>query len=121
MNNEDDKDLLVIDKYAKKNYPSVDDLSNQELLKQYLDGEYGIKFGQHAYIIACIMLYVGTLILIVFGIIWALHLILPIEYKWLSDAHVQGIERILFSSIIVSIAGKYFRKYKLLDAKQQSQ
>jgi len=115
------KDLIQSSESWEK-IPTVtpDKLSNQELFHKYKDGEHGIHFNHHIYIIASGGMYVGGALLIILGIVWCAHLVLPEHLRWLSELEVHGIERLLFSSVIISIAGRYFRKFRIIENKENN-
>lgn len=83
-------------------------------LRQEIDGQNGLILEQVFFKIA---VYLVRLLFILFGIlilVWFYHLISPECIRWLKDSEVQSIERILFASTLLSLAGKYFSKYKIL-------
>lgn len=54
-------------------------------------------------------------ILMILTLIWFYHIATPNCWHYLDDKALQTVERILFSSALISVGGKYFGKFKLLD------
>lgn len=78
-------------------------------------GQQGIQLERTFFTIASIFIWVLSILLIILILIWFFHLVSPPCWKWLTNENVQSIERILFASTILSLAGKYFSKYKVLE------
>ena len=106
---QDKSDVNLEDKLAKKEAKSY---SEQ---KANVIGKQGIEFHQILFNIARVLIWIFTGLFIALLLVWFLHLILPYSLRWLCNSEVQSIERILFASTIISFAGKYFAKFKLLD------
>lgn len=88
--------------------------SNYDELRARQDGEHGVHLENVFFKIACWAIYFFAILLGLSTTIWFLHLILPCSCRWLSPHEVQSLERILFASTLVSVAGKYFSKYKII-------
>lgn len=76
------------------------------------NGEHGLRLDRTIFYVARVAIWLAGLIIAAFGIVWATHIVLDDEHRWLSQPELQGLERILFSGILVSLAGKYFGKFK---------
>lgn len=66
------------------------------------------------FIVICGMYVLGVIILCTV-LIRAWHLLTPDKWKWLSDGQLHSLDAVLFSSIIFSLASKYFGYYKLFE------
>lgn len=107
-------DTPKVDKFAKreeKRYAGRD--YDKERKEQ--DGENGLKLDNLFFKIACRIINVLSFLFIILVAIWFWHLISPSCWRWLTHSEVQAIERILFASTLISLAGKYFSKYNLLN------
>ena len=96
-------------KFAKKEEKSYEEQ------RADVYGQQGIKLERTFFTIASIFIWVLSILLIILILIWFFHLVSPPCWKWLTNEDVQSIERILFASTILSLAGKYFSKYKVLE------
>ena len=92
-----------------------DILANQEKDKLIKDGKRGEQYRMHIHLIVVTGMYVLGLIMIALALVRAFHFVAPEQWRWLSETDSHGIERILFSGIILSFATKYFKKYKVVD------
>lgn len=77
--------------------------------------EQGIQLHKVLFKIASVFIWVLSILFLTLLLIWFTHIIFPNCWKWLNESDVQTIERILFASTILSFAGKYFSKFKILD------
>lgn len=91
---------------------------SQSFAKQQADQikEQGIKFHKLFFQVACLLIWFFAILFIILVLVWFIHLIVPVCYRWLDSSEIQAIERILFASTLISFAGKYFAKFKLLEA-----
>ena len=78
-------------------------------------GKQGIRLDRTLFRIASVFIWILAILFMLLILIWFFHLVSPECLKWLSKADIQSIERILLASTILSIAGKYFSKYKILE------
>lgn len=67
------------------------------------------------FILACIAIILLFVFMLILSSVWVYHLITPCDRHYLTTKEIQGIERILFSSILLSVFGKYFGKFKIFD------
>ncbi|AXG74040.1 hypothetical protein DVK85_07185 [Flavobacterium arcticum] len=79
-----------------------------------LDGKHGVILEKALFRIAVFFIYLLSILFCLLLLIWFYHLVTPKCYKWLGHESVQSIERILFASTLLSLAGKYFSKYEIL-------
>jgi hypothetical protein len=116
------EDFNVISDFSNKrkseNKTVNDNLANQELDHIIRDGERGEKFRSHIHRIVLIGIYVTAFLLMIMFIIRVWHFVVPEPWKWLSVEQTHDLERIIFSGVIVSLAGSYFKRYNLLENKK---
>ncbi|ATL49433.1 hypothetical protein COR50_20885 [Chitinophaga caeni] len=79
------------------------------------DGRRGEAYRRHIHNIVCIALYIVGLIIICMILIRAFHFLAPEKWHWLNAEENQQIERIIFGSVIFSLAGRYFKKFNIID------
>ena len=91
------------------------DLAKQELNHKFKDGERGEKFRKHLYYLVLTGIYVVAICLMVMIIIRVWHFVVPDCWKWLDEEHTHDLERIIFSGVIVSLAGSYFKRYSVIE------
>lgn len=84
------------------------------------ENEHGLAFKNVLFNIAKASMYILSALFFTLLIIWFLHQILPLCWLWLDKERAHSLERILFASTLVSVAGKYFSKYNLLDKKNKA-
>lgn len=89
-------------------------LAEQEQKSFLNDGKRGEAYKKHIHNIVIVGMYVVGFSLVILFLIWAWHLVAPCEWRWLDQSETQGIERILFSGVIISLAGRYFSKFNIL-------
>lgn len=92
-------------------------LANQENDHKFKDGERGDKLRTHIHIVITVGIYIVGLVLLSLIVVWAIHLIIPEECRWLPLYEINNIEHLIFSSIVVTLATKYFTKYDVLGGK----
>lgn len=92
-----------------------DKRAEQEVQFWLNDGERGDKFKHTIFQIVRIGLWVVGIIMLAIIIVLAWHFLTPKCWRWLSPDELHNLERILFSSVILSLAGKYFKKYGIVD------
>jgi hypothetical protein len=97
------------DKQAKQEEKNWTSLRGEQ------DGKHGVILDNNLFWIACVAIWVLFCLFLILLIIWFWHLVTPTQAHWLKQPELQAVERILFASTIVSLAGKYFSKFKLLD------
>ncbi|OJW78661.1 MAG: hypothetical protein BGO69_01380 [Bacteroidetes bacterium 46-16] len=103
---------VVVDENSIKETPF-----NYEVLLAEQNGKHGIELNKHLFFVARISIWILYILFIVLLIIWFFHLVTPISWHWLTHEEIQAIERILYASTLISLAGKYFSKFQLLDKK----
>lgn len=89
---------------------------NWDKQRKDIDGANGLRLEKVFFNIAIIIVSLLTFLLCILLVIWFFHLVAPECWKWLNKSDVQSIERILFASTLLSLAGKYFSKYKILNS-----
>ena len=67
--------------------------------------------------IAIATLYIGFIALSVLALIWALHLVIRKEYRWLSAEDLTHIQTLLTAGVLVGVVGNHFKK-RLNDEKK---
>lgn len=92
-----------------------DQLANQELERQFKEGIRGEDYRIHIHRLVCIGMYVIGAIIILMILIRAFHFLSPERWHWLTDKENQDIERIIFGTVFISVIGKYFKKYNLVE------
>lgn len=105
---------ILADKESAKETPD-----NYEKLRAEQDGMHSIRFAALFFHIARCGIIVLFLILFCLLLIWIWHLITPHCWQWLDDKETAVIERILYSSAFISLAGRYFSKYNLFGKKKE--
>lgn len=93
------------------------ELAEQERKHIINDGERGEKFRKHIYYLVLAGIYVVSICLMIMIVIRAYHFVVPEHWKWLDEKHTHDLERIIFSGVIVSLAGSYFKRYNVLEKK----
>jgi len=92
-------------------------LAESEKREKFDDHNRAQSYKKHLHhIVVCGMWVVGP-ILILLIIIRAIHLAAPDSLKWLTDPQIHSLDAVLFSSIIFSLASRYFSYYKLFEKK----
>jgi hypothetical protein len=91
----------------------ADPLSQQELNHMLKDGDRGDKYKTHIHNIVVTGMYVLGFALILLVLVRAWHMGAPENLKWLNPDQCHEIERVIFSSVIVTLAGRYFKRYKI--------
>ncbi len=115
--NQPQPDLSLIDRSVEIesiNIPS-DSLARQENQRLLNDGKRGEEYRKHIHLIVVVGMYTIGFIMVVLTLIRAYHFAAPIYWRWLSEEDSHGIERIIFSGIILSFATKYFKKFKVVE------
>jgi hypothetical protein len=111
-------DLSLINKslsFENADSISSDNLAKLEEQRLLNDGKRGEEYRKHIHLIVVVGMYAVGLILISLTLIRAFHFVAPSSWRWLSDDDNHSIERIIFSSIILSLSTKYFKKYKVIE------
>jgi len=83
------------------------------------DGRHSMKFAALFFHIARCTIVVIAISLLYFLAVWIWHISTPEKWHWLDEKGVAVIERILYSSAIVSLAGRYFSKYNLFGDRKK--
>lgn len=98
---------------------SIETPDTYEKLRAEQDGKHGIELSRHLFYVARVSIWAFYIFFLVLLTVWFVHLITPknCPLHWLGDAELLAIERILYASTLVSLAGKYFSKFNLLDKK----
>jgi hypothetical protein len=93
-----------------------DNLAEAEKRKYALnDGKRGEAYRKHIHWIVIGGMYALGFVMISLMVVFALHLVLPEDRRWLNEKDCHNVERILFSGVIVSLASKYFKRYNVID------
>jgi hypothetical protein len=92
-----------------------DSLAQEEINSKYKDQQRGEQYRGHIHTMVIIGIYVIGAILIIMILIRSYHYLVPKCWKWLNPEQTNDIERIIFSGIILSLSGQYFKKYKVID------
>lgn len=92
-----------------------DQLAQQELQHQFREGVRGEDYRIHIHRMVCWGLYIIGGIIICMIIIRAFHFLTPVSWHWLTDKENQDIERIIFGTVFLSVVGKYFKKYNIIE------
>jgi len=92
-----------------------DKLANRELQHQFKEGVRGEDYRSHIHRLVCIGMYAIGAIIILMILIRAFHFLSPESWHWLTDKENQDIERIIFGTVFISVVGKYFKKYNIID------
>lgn len=100
----------VASDYGKK-------LAESEKKDKFDDHKRAISYKRNLHWIVVIGLWVLGIILLSLIIIRAWHLAAPDCWKWLSDPQLHSIDAVLLSSIIISLASRYFSYYKVFEKK----
>lgn len=92
-----------------------DELAKKE--KDYLlnDGERGEAYRKHIHNIVITGMWVIGISMIALILVRMWHFAAPECWRWLNDKDTHNIERVVFSGIILSLATKYFKRYKLFE------
>lgn len=90
-------------------------LAEKEEEYKFKDGERGEKYRIHIHLIVVAGMYVIGFIMIALILVRSFHFVSPLVWRWLDEKDLHNIERIVFSGIILSLATKYFKKYKIMD------
>jgi hypothetical protein len=90
-------------------------LAKQENELKFKDGARGESVRTHVHCIMILGMYVISICLFSMILIRTWDFLSPCYLKWLSETQDHDIERVLFSGIILSMATKYFTKYKVFD------
>lgn len=115
----DDLDFIIEDSAYQENDRSYN-LAKKEVhsyKKQRAEtlNENGIRLEKHLFGLAVFLIYILYVLFVILLLVWFFHLTLPFYCHWLLPEDIQLIERILFASTLLSLAGKYFSKYGVLD------
>lgn len=94
-------------------------LAQNEKKEKFDDHKRAQSYKKHLHNIVICGIYAIGLIVVSLILIRAWHLATPEKLKWLSDGQLHSIDAVLFSSIIFSLASKYFSYYKLFDRGHQ--
>lgn len=60
---------------------------------------------------ASIFIIAGILIMLAIVITWAVHLLAPDEFHWLTQEQISELQKVLSGSLIAVIASDYIKKY----------
>lgn len=91
------------------------DLAKQEGEHKFKDGARGESVRTHVHCLVIIGMYVIALCFFAMILVRTWDFLASPTYKWLTEVQDHDIERVLFSGIILSMATKYFTKYKVFD------
>lgn len=108
---------LINSRASSSSQASDVSLAEQEVTHKFTYGERGEKFRRHIHFVVLTGIYVVAALLLTMIIVRAWHFTSPEKWKWLNENQCNDLERILFSGVIVSLAGSYFKRYNLLDKK----
>jgi hypothetical protein len=115
MPNEQPFDNSIIVEYSKEQI--IDEqskgLAEAEAKAKFDDFQRGVSYKKHFHRVVTAGIYVLGAIILCFIIIRAWHLVSPECSRWLTDSQLHTIDTVLFSSIIFSLASRYFSYYKL--------
>lgn len=119
-------DLSAIKFSAKKDVVNSRSKSLAELEEEKLfnDENRGEEYRKHLHRIVVFAFYVGGASLIALVLIRFYHLIAPLNgfagytWRWLDNTQIHDVERLLFSSIILGLATKYFSYYNIFQRKR---
>lgn len=100
--------------------PNVDTNSEKELSEYQKklneqEGEHTYRLRKVVFNIARCGLHLLAFLIGILSFIWLWHITTPETWRWLPPLEVQMIERILFSSILITASGRYFSKFGLFD------
>jgi len=87
---------------------------DKELREQH--HKFTLKLNEILFVLGRNTIRIVWFVLMIFFIIWAYHIASPHCWHFLEHEGLQTIERILFSSALISIGGKFFGKFNLLEA-----
>lgn len=93
-------------------------LSDQEQQHLFNDGERGDSFRKHIHCLAIVGIYIVAILIYIMICVRVYHFLVSDCYRWLTDKEVADIERIIFAAGFVSVLGKYFTKYNIIDTKK---
>lgn len=105
----------IITAYSKKE-ESIDyakKLAESEGKDKFDDHKRAISYKKNLHFIVVIGMWVIGIIIILLVIIRAWHLATNECLHWLSDSQLHVLDSVLFSSVIFSLASRYFSYYKL--------
>lgn len=60
--------------------------------------------------IAIAALYIGSVIIAILAGVWTLHLVLPVERRWLSVEDLTHVQTLLTAGVLVGAVGGHFKK-----------
>jgi len=107
----------VITKTAEQDFTissSSKKLAQLEADHKFTDSQRGESYKETIHNIVSILIWVVGIIMMGLIIVRGIHLAIPLKFRWLGESDLSNIDRVIFSSIIVSLASKYFKKYKIL-------
>ena len=78
-------------------------------------GRQRLRLEKVLFKIALITIILLALLLLILIIVWFYHLVTPECIHWLDGKRLQLVERVLFASTLLSVAGKYFSKFNILE------
>jgi hypothetical protein len=107
----------LIKEASRETISSNEKLAGQELQQAFNDAQRGEAYRKHIHFIVMLGIYVVGFIMLSLILIRAWHFAAPDNWKWLTETQTHNIERVIFSGIIFSLAGKYFGKYNILGRK----
>lgn len=87
-------------------------LTEQEIAKQAAKDDYdrGRRFKDHFEQIAICGMWIGALALLVVGLSWLWHLLMPGRWRWLADTDMDKLQNIFAGGILISAFADHFRK-----------
>ena len=100
---------------AKLSQKSDDKLANKEVRYFTDDETKGKEYREVIHCLAKISIWIFYVLFMILIGIRFLHLVIPECCYWLTIEQIFAIERIIYSSIILSFASDYFRKFNLLS------
>jgi hypothetical protein len=90
-------------------------LAENEKKDKFDDHKRAASYKRHLHWIVVTGMWVVGIIVISLVMVRAWHLATPNRLQWLSDGQLHSIDAVLFSSIIFSLASRYFSYYKLFQ------
>ena len=90
-------------------------LAESEKKDKFDDHTRAASYKKHLHWIVVLGMYVVGIIVVCLIIVRAWHLATPPDLQWLTDSQLHSIDAVLFSSIIFSLASRYFSYYKLFQ------
>lgn len=93
-------------------------LGEGEKKDKFDDHKRATSYKKHLHGIVVIGMYAIGIILIGLVLIRSWHLATPPRLQWLDQSQLHTIDAVLFSSVIFSLASRYFSYYKLFQTKK---